>query len=63
MKDLVIVGAGGMGRTIYDMIIENPAYGKMICKCEFVTEGEIIDSKTLLMMNWKHLMVSIIIRL
>lgn len=28
MKNLVIVGAGGMGRTIYDMIIENPAYGK-----------------------------------
>lgn len=26
------------------LIDENPAYGKMICKCEFVTEGEIIDS-------------------
>lgn len=26
------------------LIAENPAYGKMICKCEFVTEGEIIDS-------------------
>lgn len=26
------------------LISENPAYGKMICKCEFVTEGEIIDS-------------------
>lgn len=26
------------------LISENPDYGKMICKCEFVTEGEIIDS-------------------
>ena len=26
------------------LIKENPAYGKMVCKCEFVTEGEIIDS-------------------
>lgn len=26
------------------LISENPAYGKMICKCEFVTEGEVIDS-------------------
>lgn len=26
------------------LISENPSYGKMICKCEFVTEGEIIDS-------------------
>lgn len=26
------------------LIKENPSYGKMICKCEFVTEGEIIDS-------------------
>lgn len=26
------------------LIAENPDYGKMICKCEFVTEGEIIDS-------------------
>ena len=26
------------------LISQNPAYGKMICKCEFVTEGEIIDS-------------------
>lgn len=26
------------------LIAENPAYGKMICKCEFVTEGEIVDS-------------------
>lgn len=27
-----------------EIIAENPAYGKMICKCELVTEGEIIDS-------------------
>lgn len=26
------------------LISSNPSYGKMICKCEFVTEGEIIDS-------------------
>ena len=26
------------------LIKENPSYGKMVCKCEFVTEGEIIDS-------------------
>ncbi|CEQ20644.1 NAD(P)/FAD-dependent oxidoreductase [Paraclostridium sordellii] len=26
------------------LIAENPAYGKMVCKCEFVTEGEIIDA-------------------
>ena len=26
------------------IISEKPAYGKMICKCEFVTEGEIIDA-------------------
>lgn len=26
------------------LICSNPTYGKMICKCEFVTEGEIIDS-------------------
>lgn len=26
------------------LIQENPSYGKMVCKCEFVTEGEIIDS-------------------
>ena len=26
------------------LIASNPAYGKMICKCEFVTEGEIIDA-------------------
>ncbi|CEK30173.1 oxidoreductase [[Clostridium] sordellii] len=26
------------------LIAESPAYGKMVCKCEFVTEGEIIDA-------------------
>ncbi len=26
------------------LIAKNPPYGKMVCKCEFVTEGEIIDS-------------------
>ena len=26
------------------LISQNPTYGKMVCKCEFVTEGEIIDA-------------------
>ncbi|MCH5258358.1 MAG: NAD(P)/FAD-dependent oxidoreductase [Lachnospiraceae bacterium] len=26
------------------MIIENPAYGNIVCRCEMVTEGEIIDA-------------------
>ena len=26
------------------LISQKPAYGKMVCKCEFVTEGEIIDA-------------------
>ena len=26
------------------LIKENPAYGNIICRCEMVTEGEIIDS-------------------
>ncbi|MDH2336802.1 NAD(P)/FAD-dependent oxidoreductase [Clostridium perfringens] len=26
------------------LIKENPAYGHMICKCEFVTEGEIVEA-------------------
>ncbi len=26
------------------VIKENPSYGKMVCKCEFVTEGEVIDA-------------------
>jgi glycerol-3-phosphate dehydrogenase len=25
-------------------IKENPAYGRIICRCEMITEGEIIDS-------------------
>ena len=28
------------------LIKEKPSYGKMVCKCELVTEGEIIDSIT-----------------
>lgn len=28
------------------LIKEKPAYGKMVCKCELVTEGEIIDAIT-----------------
>ena len=37
----------GHGNGLYfasKLIKENPSYGKMVCKCEFVTEGEIIDS-------------------
>lgn len=26
------------------MIQKNPAYGNIICRCEMITEGEIIDS-------------------
>ena len=26
------------------MIAENPAYGKVICRCETITEGEIVDA-------------------
>ena len=32
----------GMARA--DFIRENPAYGEVICRCETVTEGEIIDA-------------------
>lgn len=39
MKDLIIVGAGGMGRTIYDMARENAVYEK-----EFVIKGFIDDN-------------------
>ena len=39
MKQLVIIGAGGMGRTIYDMACENAAYKK-----EFVIKGFIDDN-------------------
>lgn len=28
------------------LIKENPSYGNMVCRCEFVTEGEIIDAIT-----------------
>ena len=39
MKDLVIIGAGGMGRTIYDMARENAAFNK-----EFTIKGFIDDN-------------------
>ena len=39
MKDLIIVGAGGMGRTIYDMVRENESYEK-----EFAIKGFIDDN-------------------
>lgn len=39
MKNLIIIGAGGMGRTIYDMARENAAYEK-----EFVIKGFIDDN-------------------
>ena len=38
MKDLIIVGAGGMGRTLYDMAVENPGYKK-----EYLIKGFIDD--------------------
>lgn len=38
MKNLIIVGAGGMGRTIYDMARENASFGK-----EYVIKGFIDD--------------------
>lgn len=39
MKHLIIVGAGGMGRTIYDMARENAGYKK-----EFVIKGFVDDN-------------------
>lgn len=39
MRDLVIIGAGGMGRTIYDMACENAAFNK-----EFTIKGFIDDN-------------------
>lgn len=39
MKDLIIVGAGGMGRTIYDMARENSDFEK-----EYVIKGFIDDN-------------------
>ena len=39
MKNLIIVGAGGMGRTIFDMAQENAAYKK-----EYVIKGFIDDN-------------------
>ena len=39
MRNLIIIGAGGMGRTIYDMAQENAACGK-----EYVLKGFIDDN-------------------
>ena len=39
MKNLIIIGAGGMGRTIYDMACENIGYKK-----DFVIKGFIDDN-------------------
>lgn len=39
MRNLIIIGAGGMGRTIYDMARENSAFGT-----EFVIKGFIDDN-------------------
>lgn len=39
MRDLIIIGAGGMGRTIYDMARENEGYNK-----EFNIKGFIDDN-------------------
>ena len=39
MKNLIIVGAGGMGRTIYDMACENSGYNN-----DFVIKGFIDDN-------------------
>lgn len=39
MRDLVIVGAGGMGRTLYDMARENPGFGK-----DYIIKGFIDDN-------------------
>lgn len=34
-----------MSREVQDALIqENPAYGKIVCRCESVTEGEILDA-------------------
>lgn len=39
MRDLVIIGAGGMGRTIYDMARENAGYNR-----EFIIKGFLDDN-------------------
>jgi sugar O-acyltransferase (sialic acid O-acetyltransferase NeuD family) len=39
MRDLVIIGAGGMGRTIYDMARENAGYNS-----EFIIKGFLDDN-------------------
>ena len=39
MKNLIIIAAGGMGRTLYDMSRESRGYGE-----EFVVKGFIDDN-------------------
>ena len=39
MKNLIIIGAGGMGRTVYDNALESVGYGET-----FVVKGFIDDS-------------------
>ncbi len=31
-------------KNISDLVSENPQYGKIICRCERITEGEVVDS-------------------
>ena len=31
-------------KTLNNLIKENPSFGRVICRCETVTEGEIIDA-------------------
>ena len=42
-KDVVQI-SGADRETVQRMISENPAYGNVICRCETVTEGEILDA-------------------
>lgn len=42
-KDIVRVWEADR-ETVQRMIQENPAYGNVICRCETVTEGEILDA-------------------
>ena len=39
MKQLVIIGAGGMGRTVYDLAVESIGYGT-----EYTIKGFIDDN-------------------
>ena len=40
MKNLIIIGAGGMGRTVYSNALESIGYGKV-----FVVKGFIDDNQ------------------